>query len=169
MFRFLTIVNRSHLTASYQSNVTGQILPNIKTIAIYGKQNQYQCQKQIVQHFFSQKAPKKIFTHQKKKSNKLSLLNIIIFLNVDIHFPFIPNRSNKLHLGQCKSHNQNPVSIPHFLQEVILYQNPNPKVHFWHIQTNHFKPVNENPYCTCTDNGYVCYIVFDINHKSQYD
>lgn len=80
MFRFLTIVNRSYLTASYRSNVTGQILLNIKTINIYGKQNT-NARNKLFNTFSLKKHPRKYSHIKRKKSSQLSLLNIIIFQN----------------------------------------------------------------------------------------
>lgn len=69
--------------------------------------------------FSPRKHPRKHSRIQKRI--KCSLFNIITFQNnvlsftEDIPFPFIHWKSNKLHQGKCKTHNQSPVSIPYFL------------------------------------------------------
>lgn len=79
---------------------------------------------------FSQQTPQEIIHTSKKNHYQLSLLNITICQNNVL--PSLkksisdsyPTKSTVLHLGKCKIHNQNSLSILYFLQQIILYQKP---------------------------------------------
>ena len=124
------------------------------------KQNHYAKTKAFS---FLNKHPKKTFTQPKTISSPYSTLSARPppFPHWKANLKLILNKSSNLHPGKCKIHNQNPVSIPYFLQKIILYQHQNPTFDL-------YKPTNSNQPMRMNTTSLLitdlCILVFDITN-----